>query len=88
MAFPDLLFVLPLYVFYLNIYLGTPSQPVLHQRHQQQRCACWPGAVVLEAFAVGIPRADCKAHCDKKCLLRKVWDNAKLDRVVTIEGGS
>lgn len=43
---------------------------------------------MLEAFAVGIPRADCKAHCDKKCLLRKVWDNAKLDRVVTIEGGS
>lgn len=33
-----------------------------------------------------IPRAECKAHHDKKCLLRKIWDNAKLGRIVTIEG--
>lgn len=35
---------------------------------------------------MGIPRTDCKAHHDKKHLLRKICDNDKLDRVVTIEG--
>lgn len=39
-----------------------------------------------EGLCSGIPRADCKAHRDKKCLLRKIWDKAKLGMVVTIEG--
>lgn len=48
---------------------------------------CWLQMLQeLKAFAVGIPRVDCKAHHDKKCLLRKIWDNAKLGRVVTVEG--
>lgn len=40
--------------------------------------------MLLKAFAVGIPRADCKAHHDKKCLLRKICSITKLDKVVTI----
>lgn len=52
--------------------------------HQQQRSACEPGATLVRAFVVGIPKGGCKAHSDKKCLVKKF--GITLMGVVASEG--